>query len=91
MRLDRLHDTVSNDSIYIDITPTEEKPSRKFSSQTAFLRSQFFQFVNEQKPITKSMEERTIIEVSNETLDRPSCSGSSNSVNFKSANETTEL
>ncbi|XP_044756294.1 E3 ubiquitin-protein ligase RNF19A-like isoform X2 [Coccinella septempunctata] len=91
-RLDHFHDTVSNDSIYIDITPTEEKPSsRKFSSQTAFLRSQFFQFVNEQKPITKSMEERTIIEVSNETLNKPSCSGSSNSVISKSAHETTEL
>ncbi|XP_045465659.1 E3 ubiquitin-protein ligase RNF19A-like isoform X1 [Harmonia axyridis] len=92
LRHDRLHDTVSNDSIYIDITPTEENPARKFVSQTAFLRSQFFHSsINEQKPITKSMEERTIIEVSNETLDKPSCSGSLNSLNSKSTHETTEL
>lgn len=65
---DRVCDTLSNDSIYIDI---EEKP-RKYSSQAAILRSQFFHSINDGKPTTKSLDDKTIIEVSNETLDKPS-------------------
>ncbi|KAL3278112.1 hypothetical protein HHI36_013457 [Cryptolaemus montrouzieri] len=91
-RVDRIYDTLSTDSIYIDITPTDEKPPRKYASQTAILRSQFFHTsVNEQKPVAKSMDDRTIIEVSNETLDGPSYSGSSHSLNSTLAHETTEL
>ncbi|XP_060523951.1 E3 ubiquitin-protein ligase RNF19A-like [Cylas formicarius] len=66
-----LQDTVSNDSICIDI---EEKAPRKYSSQSAILRSQFFHSINECRPTTKSLDEKTIMEVSNETLDKPSVS-----------------
>ncbi|KAK9884574.1 hypothetical protein WA026_007417 [Henosepilachna vigintioctopunctata] len=92
-RVDRIYDSLSNDSIYIDITPTEEKAPRKYVSQTALLRSQFFHSsVTEQKPVARSMDDRTIIEVSNETLDRPSShASSSQSVKSTLANETTEL
>lgn len=65
---DRVCDTLSNDSIYIDI---DEKP-RKYSSQAAILRSQFFHSINDGKPATKSLDDKTIIEVSNETLDKQS-------------------
>ncbi|CAH0552562.1 unnamed protein product [Brassicogethes aeneus] len=65
---DRVYDTLSNDSIYIDI---DDKP-RKYSSTAALLRSQFFHSINDNKPTTKSLEEKTIIEVSNETLDKQS-------------------
>lgn len=64
-----LQDTLSNDSIYIDME--DNKPPRKFSSQAAILRSQFFHSINECKPATKSLDDKTIIEVSNETLDKP--------------------
>lgn len=60
-------DTLSNDSIYIDM---DDKTPRKFSSQAAALRSQFFHSINECKPATKSLDDKTIIEVSNETLDK---------------------
>ncbi|XP_066150250.1 E3 ubiquitin-protein ligase RNF19A-like isoform X1 [Euwallacea fornicatus] len=60
-------DTLSNDSIYIDMD--DVKP-RKLSSQAAVLRSQFFHSINECKPTTKSLDDKTIIEVSNETLDK---------------------
>ncbi|KAG5891160.1 hypothetical protein JTB14_000548 [Gonioctena quinquepunctata] len=67
---DRVSDSLSNDSVYIDI---EEKPStRKYSSQAAILRSQFFHSINEGKPTTKSLDDKTVIEVSNETLDKQS-------------------
>ncbi|KAJ8970761.1 hypothetical protein NQ314_001031 [Rhamnusium bicolor] len=65
---ERVCDTLSNDSIYIEI---DEKP-RKYSSQAAILRSQFFHSINDGKPTTKSLDEKTIIEVSNETLDKQS-------------------
>lgn len=68
---ERLCDTLSNDSIYIDIDEKHEKP-RKYSSQAAILRSQFFHSINDGKPTTKSLDDKTIIEVSNETLDKPS-------------------
>lgn len=61
-------DTLSNDSIYIDMD--DSKTPRKFSSQAAVLRSQFFHSINECKPATKSLDDKTIIEVSNETLDK---------------------
>lgn len=61
-------DTLSNDSVCIEI---EEKP-KKYSSQAAFLRSQFFHSINDGKATTKSLDEKTIIEVSNETLDKQS-------------------
>lgn len=64
-----MSDSLSNDSVYIDMVPStnEDKP-RRYTSTTAALRSQFFHSsVNETKP--KSVEEKTIIEVSNETLD----------------------
>lgn len=61
-------DTLSNDSIYIDMD--DSKTPRKFSSQAAVLRSQFFHSINECKPTTKSLDDKTIIEVSNETLDK---------------------
>ncbi|XP_030749714.1 E3 ubiquitin-protein ligase RNF19A-like [Sitophilus oryzae] len=64
-----LQDTLSNDSIYIDME--DNKPPRKFASQAAILRSQFFHSINECKPATKSLDDKTIIEVSNETLDKP--------------------
>ncbi|XP_019765826.2 E3 ubiquitin-protein ligase RNF19B isoform X2 [Dendroctonus ponderosae] len=60
-------DTLSNDSIYIDM---DDKTPRKFSSQAAALRSQFFHSINECKPASKSLDDKTIIEVSNETLDK---------------------
>nr|XP_022919326.1 E3 ubiquitin-protein ligase RNF19A-like [Onthophagus taurus]XP_022919327.1 E3 ubiquitin-protein ligase RNF19A-like [Onthophagus taurus] len=65
-------DTISNDSIFLDMP--EDKPRK---TSMAALRSQFF--LAENKP--KSFEDRVIIEVSNETLDRPkspSCSTSYN-------------
>lgn len=61
-------DTLSNDSIYIDMD--DSKTPRKFASQAAVLRSQFFHSINECKPATKSLDDKTIIEVSNETLDK---------------------
>ncbi|CAH1131439.1 unnamed protein product [Ceutorhynchus assimilis] len=65
----KTQDTLSNDSIYIDID--DGKSSRKFSSQAAALRSQFFYPINELKPTaSKSLDDKTIIEVSNETLDK---------------------
>nr|XP_023025515.1 uncharacterized protein LOC111513529 [Leptinotarsa decemlineata] len=66
---DRVSDTLSNDSVYIDI---DEKQPRKYSSQAAILRSQFFHSINDGKPTTKSLDDKTIIEVSNETLDKQS-------------------
>lgn len=56
-------DAMSNDSIYIDMAPSsaEDKPRK---SQSAILRSQFFY------SDTKSLDDKTIIEVSNETLDK---------------------
>ncbi|KAJ8973059.1 hypothetical protein NQ317_018787 [Molorchus minor] len=65
---EKVCDTLSNDSICIDM---EEKP-RKYSSQAAILRSQFFHSINDARPATKSLDDKTIIEVSNETLDKPS-------------------
>jgi E3 ubiquitin-protein ligase RNF19A len=64
-RADRVADTLSNDSIYIDMSGVEEKPRK---SQAAILRSQFFY-----SGMTdgKSTDDKTIIEVSNETLDKP--------------------
>ncbi|RZB40256.1 E3 ubiquitin-protein ligase RNF19A-like, partial [Asbolus verrucosus] len=67
-RSDRVSDTQSNDSIYIDMAASEEKPRK---SQAAILRSQFFySAMNDSKPTTKSVDDKTIIEVSNETLDK---------------------
>ncbi|XP_028152708.1 E3 ubiquitin-protein ligase RNF19A-like [Diabrotica virgifera virgifera] len=65
---DKISDTLSNDSICIEI---DEKP-KKYSSQAAILRSQFFHSINDGKPTTKSLDDKTIIEVSNETLDKQS-------------------
>lgn len=73
-RSDRVYDTLSNDSICIDIIPNEEKP-RKHASTMAALRSQFFHSSLENKSATKGMDEKTIIEVSNETLNAPSAQG----------------
>lgn len=69
-KVDRMYDTISNDSITIDI-PTDDKQTRKYVSQTALLRSQFFHSGNDAKPTSKSLDEQTIIEVSNEALDKP--------------------
>lgn len=69
-RQDRVYDTLSNDSIYIDMMPanSEEKPQKKHSSTTAMLRNQFFYpSLNDGK--SKSLDDKTIIEVSNEALD----------------------
>lgn len=64
------YDTLSNDSICIDMSLDEKPATRKYASQAALLRSQFFHStINEAKnPAT----DKTIIEVSNETLDKPS-------------------
>lgn len=70
-RSDKAYDTLSNDSIYVDITLPycDEKP-RKTMSTAATLRSIFFHSnLNDSKP-TKGFEDRVIIEVSNETLDK---------------------
>lgn len=68
---------VSNESIYVDITlpSNEEKPARKGMSTSATLRSIFFHSnLSEAKPIvTKTFDDKVIIEVSNETLDKPLC------------------
>lgn len=75
-RQDRVYDTLSNDSIYIDMIPPNSdemlsKPQKKHSSTTAMLRNQFFYpSLNEGK--SKSLDDKTIIEVSTETLDVPS-------------------
>lgn len=61
---------LSTDSISIDL---EDKPPPTKKSQAAILRSQFFHstFNNtEIKPTTKSLDEKTIIEVSDEALDK---------------------
>ncbi|XP_056644385.1 E3 ubiquitin-protein ligase RNF19A-like [Diorhabda sublineata] len=65
---DKISDTLSNDSVCIEI---DEKP-KKYFSQAAILRSQFFHSINDGKPTTKSLDDKTIIEVSNETLDKQS-------------------
>lgn len=85
-RQDRVYDSLSNDSIYIDMIPaaavtanSEEKlPQRKHSSTTAMLRNQFF-YPSLSDGKSKSLDDKTIIEVSNEALDTPSS-------NSKSAN-----
>lgn len=68
---------VSNESIYVDITlpSNEEKLPRKGMSTSATLRSIFFHSnLSEAKPIvTKTFDDKVIIEVSNETLDKPLC------------------
>lgn len=49
---------------------TEEKPQKKHSSTTAMLRNQFFYpSLNDGK--SKSLDDKTIIEVSTEALDIP--------------------
>lgn len=87
-------DTFSNESIYVDITIpcNEEKHPRKGMSTSATLRSIFFHSnLSEAKPIvTKTYDDKVIIEVSNETLDKPLCvsepaqSSTSNIVTTKS-------
>lgn len=68
-RADKVGDTLSNDFVYIDIVPNEEKPKKR-TSITAALRSQFFHSsLNENK--SKSLDDKTIIEVSNEALNTP--------------------
>ncbi|KYB24954.1 E3 ubiquitin-protein ligase RNF19A-like Protein [Tribolium castaneum] len=57
-------DAMSNDSIYIDMAAVDDKPRK---SQAAILRSQFFYSGMSD---TKSLDDKTIIEVSNETLDK---------------------
>lgn len=71
-RQDRVYDTLSNDSIYIDMAPpgSEEKPQKKHSSTTAMLRNQFF-YSSLTDGKSKSLDDKTIIEVSNEALDVP--------------------
>lgn len=59
----KARDTLSGDSICIDMV--DEKPRK---SQAAILRSQFF--YPTMSEAAKSVEEKTIIEVSNETLDK---------------------
>ncbi|CAH1959546.1 unnamed protein product [Acanthoscelides obtectus] len=75
---DRVCDTLSNDSICIDMeadncssasAPRSASVSRKYSSQAAALRSQFFH-EGSRPTATNSLDDDTIIEVSNETLDR---------------------
>lgn len=73
-RQDRVYDTLSNDSIYIDmVAPNSNgeessKPQKKHSSTTAMLRNQFFYpSLNDGK--SKSLDDKTIIEVSTEALD----------------------
>ncbi|XP_044262948.1 E3 ubiquitin-protein ligase RNF19A-like [Tribolium madens] len=63
-RSERVSDAMSNDSIYIDMAAVDEKPRK---TQAAILRSQFFYSGMSD---TKSLDEKTIIEVSNETLDK---------------------
>ncbi|XP_050295942.1 E3 ubiquitin-protein ligase RNF19A-like [Anthonomus grandis grandis] len=65
-------DTLSSDSIYIDMD--DGKSSRKLSTQASVLRSQFFHSINECKPNANSLDDQTIIEVSNETLDKTAVS-----------------
>ncbi|XP_018328538.1 E3 ubiquitin-protein ligase RNF19A-like isoform X2 [Agrilus planipennis] len=75
-RNDRSYDTISNDSIYVDITlpiSEAEKPRKSSSTTntTATLKNIFFHStLNENKP--KSLDDDVIIEVSNETLDKQS-------------------
>lgn len=71
-RQDRVYDTLSNDSIYIDMVPpnSEEKPQKKHSTTTAMLRNQFF-YPSLGDGKSKSLDDKTIIEVSNEALDAP--------------------
>ncbi|KAJ3641152.1 hypothetical protein Zmor_027669 [Zophobas morio] len=80
-RSDRVSDTLSNDSIYIDMA-AEDKPRK---SQAAILRSQFFQD-------GKSGDDKTIIEVSNETLDKQAQGDAGNELKVKvAAFETSKL
>ncbi|KAK4883555.1 hypothetical protein RN001_006874 [Aquatica leii] len=71
-RNEKAYDALSNESIYVDITlPSDEKP-RKSTSTSATLRNIFFHStLNETKPASKSFDDKVIIEVSNETLDKP--------------------
>lgn len=63
---------------------SEEKPQKKHSSTTAMLRNQFFYpSLNDGK--SKSLDDKTVIEVSNEALDAPlnkDSEASSKSANF---------
>ncbi|VEN35448.1 unnamed protein product [Callosobruchus maculatus] len=77
---DRVCDTLSNDSICIDMegdncstasAPRSASAARKYSSQAAALRSQFFHEGSRPPAAANcSLDDDTIIEVSNETLDR---------------------
>lgn len=75
-RSDKAYDTLSNDSVYVDITlPNNDEKPRKSVSTAATLRSIFFHSTfSDNKPVTKSFEDKVIIEVSNETLDKQSSS-----------------
>ncbi|KAI4459101.1 octanoyltransferase [Holotrichia oblita] len=66
---DKTSDTLSNDSIFLDIgTPIVEEKPRKYSSTAAALRSQFFHTnASENKP--RSLDGKIVIEVSNEAFD----------------------
>lgn len=69
-RSDKAYDSLSNDSIYVDITlPSYDDKPRKALSTTATLRSLFFHStLNDSKPIAKSLDDKVIIEVSNEAF-----------------------
>lgn len=70
-RGDKIYDTVSNDNIYVDVATIAEDKPRKYT--TAALRSQFFHStLNDSKTSTKSLDDKIIIEVSNEALDNQS-------------------
>lgn len=87
-RSDKAYDTLSNDSIYVDITlPCGDEKPRKTMSTAATLRSIFFHSTfSDNKPTTKSFEDKVIIEVSNETLDKQSSSHMSESGASTSSN-----
>ncbi|GJQ73773.1 hypothetical protein Trydic_g18713 [Trypoxylus dichotomus] len=94
---DKTSDTLSNDSIFLDIgTPVVDEKPRKYTSTAAALRSQFFHAnISENKP--RSLDDKIVIEVSNETLDRQPASSpvhSNNGPPFMSATveeETSKL
>lgn len=84
-RGDKISDSFSNDSIYIDMgtSSSEEKP-RRLAATAATLRSQFFHSTLSDNK-TKSLDDKVIIEVSDETLDK---SLTSLSVPMQAVNKT---